>query len=163
MKTLLFMACAIFSYASLAAQNVKNFELKDIENNLRNYNELKGEKLTLIDFWATWCKPCNKAIPGLNKIYDSFKPKGVEIIGINCDGPRSISKVGPLSKSLNIQYPVLIDINSEIKTELNIIAMPTLVIVDANGKIVWIHEGFVDGDTEIIIEEIEKLLNAEKT
>ena len=161
MKTLLFMACAIFSYFGLSAQNVKNFELKDIENNLRNYNELKGEKLTLIDFWATWCKPCNKAIPELNKIYDSFKPKGVEIIGINCDGPRSVSKVGPLSKSLNIQYPVLIDINSEIKTELNIIALPTLIIVDTNGKTVWIHEGFVDGDAEIIIEELEKLLNAE--
>jgi thiol-disulfide isomerase/thioredoxin len=154
------MACAIFSFTSLSAQNVKNFELKDIENNIRNYNELKGEKLTLIDFWATWCKPCNKAIPELNKIYEIFKKQGVEIIGINCDGPRSISKVAPLSKSLKIQYPVLIDINSEIKTELNILALPTLLIVDANNKVVWIHEGFVSGDTEIIIAEIEKLLKA---
>jgi thiol-disulfide isomerase/thioredoxin len=160
MKTILIMACAIFSFTSLSAQNVKNFELKDIENNIRNYNQLKGEKLTLIDFWATWCKPCNKAIPELNKIYDIFKKQGVEIIGINCDGPRSISKVAPLSKSLKIQYPVLIDINSEIKTELNILALPTLLIVDANNKVVWIHEGFVSGDTEIIIAEIEKLLKA---
>lgn len=158
MKTILIMACAIFSFTSLSAQNVKNFELKDIENNIRNYNQLKGEKLTLIDFWATWCKPCNKAIPELNKIYDIFKKQGVEIIGINCDGPRSISKVAPLSKSLKIQYPVLIDINSEIKTELNILALPTLLIVDANDKVVWIHEGFVSGDTEIIIAEIEKFL-----
>jgi alkyl hydroperoxide reductase subunit AhpC len=102
--------------------------------------------------------PCNKAIPELNKIYDIFKSQGVEIIGINCDGPRSVSKVAPLSKSLQIQYPVLIDINSEIKTELNILAFPTLLIVDANNKVVWIHEGFVSGDTEIIIAEIEKLL-----
>jgi thiol-disulfide isomerase/thioredoxin len=160
MKTILIMACAIFSYISLSAQNVKNFELKDIENNTRNYIELKGEKLTLIDFWATWCKPCNKAIPELNIIYDLFKTKGVEIIGINCDGPRSVSKVAPFSKSLKIKYPVLIDINSEIKTELNIMAFPTLLIVDANDKVVWTHEGFVSGDTQIIIEEIEKLLKA---
>jgi thiol-disulfide isomerase/thioredoxin len=160
MKTILFMACAIFAYIGLSAQNVKNFELKDIENNTRNYIELKGEKLTLIDFWATWCKPCNKAIPELNKIYGLFKTQGVEIIGINCDGPRSVSKVAPLSKSLKIQYPVLIDINSEIKTELNILAFPTLLIVDANDKVVWIHEGFVSGDTEIIIAEIEELLKA---
>ena len=158
MKTILIMACAIFSTISLSAQNVKNFELKDIENNIRNYNELKGEKLTLIDFWATWCKPCNKAIPELNKIYDLFKTQGVEIIGINCDGPRSVSKVAPFSKSLKIQYPVLIDINSELKSELNILAFPTLLIVDANDKVVWIHEGFVSGDTEVIIAEIEKLL-----
>lgn len=152
------MACAIFSYTSLSAQNVKNFQLKDIENSIRNYNELKGEKLTLIDFWATWCKPCIKAIPELNKIYYSFKTQGVEIIGINCDGPRSVSKVAPFSKSLKIQYPVLVDINSEIKSDLNILALPTLLIVDANDKVVWIHEGFVSGDAEIIKAEIEKLL-----
>ena len=152
------MACAIFSYTSLSAQNVKDFELKDIENNIRSYNELKGEKLTLIDFWATWCAPCHKAIPELNKIYDVYKTKGVEMIGINVDGPRSLSKVAPLSKSLRIQYPVLLDINSEITTELNIMAFPTLLIVDAKDKVVWIHEGFVNGDAEIIKEEIEKLL-----
>ena len=107
MKTILMMACAIFSYTSLSAQNVKNFELKDLENNIKSFQELKGEKLTLIDFWATWCKPCNKAIPELNKIYDTFQSQGVEIIGINCDGPRSVSKVVPLSKALKIQYPIL--------------------------------------------------------
>ncbi len=160
MKIVSFLVFALFSQVGLTAQTVNNFEYKDIENNTRNYNELKGEKLTLIDFWATWCKPCNKAIPELNKIYELYKNKGVEIIGINCDGPRSISKVAPLSKSLQIQYPVLIDINSELKTELNIVGLPTLVIVNSNGKIVWIHEGFVSGDTEIIITEIEKYLNA---
>jgi len=158
MKILVVMACTLFTYYGLTAQNVSNFEYKDLENNTRSYNELKGEKLTLIDFWATWCKPCNKAIPELNKIYELYKNKGVEIIGINCDGPRSVSKVAPLSKSLQIQYPVLIDINSELKTELNILAFPTLIIVNSKGKIVWIHEGFVSGDTEIIISEIEKQL-----
>jgi thiol-disulfide isomerase/thioredoxin len=157
-STLIIMACAIFSYTISSAQNVRNFELKDIENNHRSYNELKGEKLTLIDFWATWCGPCIKAIPELNKIYDIFKSQGVEVIGINCDGPRSVSKVAPFSKSLNIKYPVLIDINSDIRNKLNILAFPTLIIVDANNKVVWIHEGFVSGDTEIIIAEIEKLL-----
>jgi len=158
MKALLILACALLSYSGITAQSIKDFEYKDLENNTRSYSELKGEKLTLIDFWATWCKPCNKAIPELNKIYDLYKSKGVEIIGINCDGPRSVSKVAPLSKSLQIQYPVLLDINSELKTELNILAFPTLIIVDSNGKIVWIHEGFVSGDTEIIISEIEKHL-----
>jgi len=158
MKTVLIMACTLFTYYGLSAQNVSNFEYKDLKNNTRSFNELKGENLTLIDFWATWCKPCNKAIPELNKIYDLYKNKGVEIIGINCDGPRSVSKVAPLSKSLQIQYPVLLDMNSELKAELNILAFPTLIIVNSKGNIVWIHEGFVSGDTEIIISEIEKHL-----
>ena len=142
----------------LNAQNIRNFELKDLENNIRSFNELKGEKLTLIDFWATWCKPCKKSLPELNKIYELYKIKGVEVIGVNCDGPRSISKVFPFSKSLQIKYPMLVDINSELKNDLNLIAFPSLIIVNSKGKVIWIHEGFASGDTEVIIAEIEKNL-----
>ena len=139
---------------------VVDFELKDLKNNIRNYSELKGEKLTLIDFWATWCKPCKKAIPELNSIYNAYKEKGVEIIGVNCDGPRSISKVIPLSRSLNIQYPVLIDIDTALKNELNIFQFPTLIMVNPSGEIIWIHEGFVSGDAAVIRKELDKQLKS---
>jgi len=139
-------------------QQVKNFRLNDLDNTSRSFTELKGERLTIIDFWATWCKPCNKAIPELNKIYDSYKDKGVQIIGINCDGPRSINKVAPLASALQIKYHVLTDIDSEVMKDLNINAFPTLIIVNSQGKIVWLHEGFNSGDEKTIIEEIEKNL-----
>lgn len=157
MKAIIVICLIMFS-PGINAQVVKNFQLKNLENQLKSFSELKGEKLTLIDFWATWCKPCNKAIPELNKIYSMYKDKGVEIIGINCDGPRSISKVAPLANSLQIKYPVLIDIDAEIMNDLNLMAYPTLLIVDGNGKILWVHEGYVTGDTELIIAEIEKNL-----
>ena len=144
----------------LNAQAVRNFELKDLENNNRSFNDLKGDNLTLLDFWATWCSPCKKAIPELNKIYKSYKDLGVEIIGINGDGPRSISKVKPFAKALQIKYPVLIDMNSELKSELNLVSFPSLVIVNSEGKIIWIHEGFTSGDDEIIEATIEKFLSA---
>ena len=159
MKSVLILAITLFS-CGLQAQIVSDFKLKDLENNNKSFSELKGEKLTLIDFWATWCKPCVNAIPELNEIYEAYKDKGVSLIGINCDGPRSVAKVGPVSKSLQIKYRVLLDINSEIKTELNLMAFPTLLIVNTAGKIVWIHEGFVKGDSEEIIKEIEKQLKA---
>jgi thiol-disulfide isomerase/thioredoxin len=143
----------------LQAQTVKNFNLKDTQNTSRSFEELKGEKLTIIDFWATWCKPCLKAIPELNTIYDQFKDKGVAVISINCDGPRSVAKVGPMSKSLKMNYPVLLDIDSTVKTQLNLAAFPTLILVDSKGKIVWIHEGFVSGDEKEIIAQIEKYSN----
>ena len=157
MKYLTILLITIFS-CSLNAQTVRDFTLKDLENDNKSFSELKGERLTLIDFWATWCKPCIKGIPDLNLIYDTYKDRGVSFIGINCDGPRSVAKVKPVSKSLQIKYPVLLDINSDIKNELNLMAFPTLIIVNASGKIVWIHEGFVSGDSEEIIAEIEKLL-----
>ena len=153
---LAFVFCII---SQLQAQNIKNFNLKDTQNTNHSFEELKGEKLTVIDFWATWCKPCLKAIPELNTIYDQFKDKGVSIISINCDGPRSVAKVGPMSKSLKINYPVLLDIDSTVKTQLNLAAFPTLILVDSKGKIVWIHEGFVSGDEKEITAQIEKYSN----
>lgn len=153
---LVFVFCFI---NQIQAQTVKNFNLKDTQNTNRSYEELKGEKLTVIDFWATWCKPCLKAIPELNTIFNQYKDKGVSFIGINCDGPRSVAKVGPMSKSLQIEYPVLLDIDSTVKTQLNLSAFPTLIIVNSKGKIVWLHEGFVSGDEKEIIAQIEKYSN----
>lgn len=158
MKTHIIIIGLMLSTTLAYTQKVSNFELKDIDNKSRTFNELKGEKLTLIDFWATWCKPCTKAIPELNKIYEMYRDKGVEIIGINGDGPRSVSKVAPVSKALQIKYPVLIDLNASVKADLNVIVFPTLLIVNTEGNVVWVHEGFVTGDTEVIIAEIDKLL-----
>jgi thiol-disulfide isomerase/thioredoxin len=158
MKTYIIIIGLMLSTTLAYTQKVSNFELKDIDNKSRTFNELKGKKLTLIDFWATWCKPCTKAIPELNKIYEMYRDKGVEIIGINGDGPRSVSKVAPVSKALKIKYPVLIDLNASVKADLNVIVFPTLLIVNTEGNVVWVHEGFVTGDTEVIIAEIEKYL-----
>lgn len=163
MKVLLIVISFIaISEFDLSAQQVRNFTLNDLNNKQRSFNELKGEKLTIIDFWATWCKPCNKAIPELNKIYTEYKNKGVNVIGINCDGPRSIAKVAPLSKTLQIEYPVLIDMNIQLMAELNLSAYPTLIIANSSGKIVWIHEGFVPGDELVISAEIDKQLAKQK-
>jgi thiol-disulfide isomerase/thioredoxin len=160
MKTL-FLTFLIYCSIQLQAQTVKDFSLKDIQNTSQSFENLKGEKLTVIDFWATWCKPCMKAIPELNILYKEFKEKGVSFISINCDGPRSIAKVGPVSKSLQIEYPVLLDIDSTVKTQLNLSAFPTLILVNSKGKIVWIHEGYVSGDEKEIKAQIEKFSNEE--
>jgi thiol-disulfide isomerase/thioredoxin len=160
MKTL-FLSILICCALQLKAQTVKDFSLKDIQNTNQTFSKLKGEKLTVIDFWATWCKPCMKAIPELNVLYKEFKEKGVSFISINCDGPRSIAKAGPVSQSLQIEYPVLLDIDSTVKTQLNLSAFPSLILVNTKGKIVWIHEGFVSGDEKEIKEQIEKYRNEE--
>ena len=155
---ILALAFAFFSVYGAYAQQVRNFVLNDLQNKSRSFDELKGEKLTLIDFWATWCKPCIKAIPELNKLYRNYSSKGVNLIGINCDGPRSIAKVAPMTKTLQIEYPVLLDMNTQLMNELNLSAYPTLLIVNSTGKVVWVHEGYVPGDEAVIEKEIERQL-----
>lgn len=146
-----------FSASNIVAQ-IPYFELKDLNNNYVTYEQVKGEKLTVIDFWATWCQPCLRSIPELIKLSDAFEEQGVKFIGISVDGPRNQSKLKPFVTSIGVKYTILRDINGEIMSELNVTAVPTLIIYDGNGKQVFIHEGFRPGDERIIKQELEKLL-----
>lgn len=134
------------------------FRLRDMDNQWREYGELKGRNLTLIDFWATWCQPCVKSMPMLNEISEEYESQGVSFIGISIDGPRSQSKIVPFTQSMGISYPILKDMNSQLMSELGVSAVPTLLIYDAGGELVYFHEGFRPGDEGIIRKEIEKQL-----
>ncbi len=136
------------------SQKVNDFELENTSGDLVSYSEIKGSKLTVIDFWATWCKPCVKAMPKLNTMFQKYEDQGLAVIGISCDGPRSISKVAPLISSLQIDYPVLKDIDCEIMDQYQFQAFPTLIILDDKDEIVWVHEGFSAGDETIIEQAI---------
>ncbi len=102
MKYKIIMVIMIFAVQLSFGAKVHDFKLKDIENKRRSYSELKGDNLTIIDFWATWCKPCVRSIPKLVELYEEFSGQGVEIIGINVDSPRNAQKVKPTARSLGI-------------------------------------------------------------
>ena len=158
MKLYTLFFCLIFGASSLSAQQLPEFSIKDIKNSFRTFEDLKGEELTLFDFWATWCKPCRKAIPELNKIYADYRDMGVQVVGVNCDGPRSQAKVAPMARSLQIKYPVLLDINSDLMNEMNLANFPTLIAVNNEGEVVYVHEGFALGDEVEIRNAIEDLI-----
>lgn len=152
-------ACLCLVFASeLFSQQVDDFSLESVDNELLSLDEIKGEHLTIIDFWATWCKPCTKAMPKLNDLYNKYQDQGVSMIGISCDGPRSISKVGLVSSSLSIDYHILKDIDCDVMKTHQFQAFPTLIILDENNEIVWVHEGFLAGDEDIIDEAISSRL-----
>ena len=139
-------------------QQIPNFQLEDIDNNTIHFNELKGSKLTIIDFWATWCKPCVMSIPELVKIQEEYKNKGVNIVGVSTDGPRSVSKVAPLTKQLHVNYPILLDFNNEVTRDMNVTSFPTLLIVNEENKVVYFHEGFTHGDEVEIRKFLDQIL-----
>jgi thiol-disulfide isomerase/thioredoxin len=163
MKFKAFVLLVFLSIQFVYASKVHDFKLKDTENKRVSYSELKGEKITIIDFWATWCKPCIRSIPKLVELYENYVDQGVQVIGISVDSPRNAQKVKPFSKSLGISYPVLLDINSEVMTKLNVTLLPTLLLVNKQDEIVLIHQGYRPGDEQFIAEEIEKILKNDES
>jgi len=141
---------------------IYDFTLKDLNQKSVSISDIQGENLTVIDFWATWCQPCIRSLPKLVEMSKELETKGVRFVGVSIDSPRNISKVKPFASSMGITYPVLVDPSGELMGELNVLAVPTLLIVDNDLNIVYTHEGFNAGDEVDIREEIEKLL-AENT
>lgn len=141
------------------AQTIMNYSLNNTEGEEIQISDISGEKLTVLDFWATWCKPCVQAIPHIIKLSDEFKEDGVRFIGINTDSPRNSSKIKPFAFSKGINYPILLDSDQELMNDLFVDFLPTILIYDENGELLFTHRGYVPGDEKIIKNEIIKLLD----
>jgi len=146
---------------SAISQSNFNYTLNDVEGNEVDLANIRGTNLTVLDFWASWCKPCLKAIPKLIELSKKYESSNVNFIGINEDSPRNISKVAPLANSLGINYPVLLDSDQELMNDFLVNTLPTLIILGKNGKVVFTHIGYSNGDEILIEETINKLLNEE--
>lgn len=154
---LFFLALFLGVFISVNAQ-VPDFQLPDVDGNTISFSDIKGGKVTLIDFWATWCQPCVRSIPKLIEISKEYSGKGVQVIGINVDSPRNTSKIRPFVASKGITYPVLLDSNGELMSMLGLTALPTLLIVDWNNKIVSTRAGFLPGEEKDIRKQIDSLI-----
>jgi len=158
---LVFILCVFFNN-TLSAQDIFSYNLTNLEGENIEISDIKGEDLTILDFWASWCKPCIKSIPKLIELSEKFKDSGVIFIGINEDSPRNSSKVKPFAHSLGITYPVLLDSDQELMNELLVNSLPTLIIINKKGEVVYTHIGYSSGDKVLLEEVINKLLHEKK-
>ena len=135
--------------------------LKDINGVAVRLDTLSnGGKPIIIDFFATWCKPCNRELSAISEVYDEWQSEtGVRLIAVSIDQAHHINKVKPLVDQLGWPYEVLLDSNSELKRALGVQLIPYTLVVDGKGKIVYKHSGYVDGEEDELIEEVKKALS----
>ncbi len=156
--TLILILSSLAFASGSSSEKIPNFRLDDLNGRSTLFSELQGEQLTVIDFWATWCGPCLNSLPDLANLSKEFSDQGVAFVGVNVDSPRNLAKVKPFAKSIGIPYPVLLDLNSEVMGQLNVTAMPTLLIVNSEREILFLHEGYRPGDDELVREKLDQLL-----
>ena len=101
------------------------------------FNDLiKGKKYLYIDFWASWCAPCRKEIPNVKANYEKYKDKGFEVVGISIDTNKAAWQKACEKEQL--QWPSFLD--KDVANLFKVRAVPTIYIVDANGKIVAMND-----------------------
>ncbi|MBM55604.1 MAG: alkyl hydroperoxide reductase [Euryarchaeota archaeon] len=145
---------------SVIAQNVASVNLKNLEGMTVNPSDLVGKgHPTVICFWATWCSPCKRELNNYMDYYVDWQDEtGVEIIAVSIDDSRSMSRVAPFVTSSGWEYEVLLDPGRDFARAMQVINVPHTFLVDGEGKVVWTHNNYSEGDEEELYEELLKLV-----
>ena len=131
-----------------------NFQLPTLDGDELSLISLRGQ-VVLVDFWATWCGPCRQKMPALQRLYEEFAGRGVEIVAISVDAQSE--KVAPYARSEGLTFPILLGSVTE-QVRYRVTGLPTLFVVDQSGVIRYQHVGYVPGSEAALAEEIEALL-----
>jgi peroxiredoxin len=129
-----------------AARANLDFTLKDLAGREVRLSDYKG-KVLLLDFWATWCGPCRIEIPGFVEMYDKYKSRGFEVVGIVVLD--EFRNAGPFAQQFKMNYPVL---NGDGRDDIEeaygpLFALPTTFIIDRDGWICHKHIGLTARET----------------
>ena len=132
---------------------MSEFSLENINGEMISIEEFKGKK-TLINFWATWCRPCRKEMPMLNGVYLSENPSEFSVVGIAIDKPE---KVVQFVAELGIDFPIMIgqsnayDIMKELGNEA--LTLPYTILIDDTDEVIW------SKNTELKHSDMDEVLN----
>ncbi len=168
MKKILLITAAVFTLCSAFitsdGDKIPSATLKKLDGTKVNSSTFSNNgKPIVISFWATWCKPCKKELDAIAETYaDWQKETGVKLIAISIDDARSSGKVVTDVKTKGWEYEVYLDENSDFKRAMNVNNVPHTFLVDGNGKIVWSHNSYSEGDEDKLYENIQALVKGEK-
>jgi len=151
----LFLSCSRTEKATVGS--APSFVLSTIKKDRLNLNDYRG-KVVVLEFFASWCPPCQMAVPELKSLYEQYRGKGFVVLAIAMDdGPTALSAVKSFVNEYGIPYPVMID-DGKVSRQYQVISIPTSVIIDKVGNIRYTHIGLVPDLASTLSKEIQTLL-----
>jgi len=136
-------------------ETAPDFSISDLSNRVVTLAGYRGQKVVLLDFWATWCGPCRMAMVGLDELQKKFQDRGLEILSVNQGEPAD--QVAQFMQRKHYGFHVVLDKDGAVSAEYGVQAIPTLVLVDTNGVIQWLQVGY-SPDEAPLEKAIEGLL-----
>ena len=159
-KGLFILAMLLFAAVESVNAQLPSFKLKTIEGKTIDTQTLSNDgKPFIIDFFATWCKPCNRELTAISEVYDEWqKETGVKLYAVSIDKAQNANKVKPLVNQHGWEYEVILDPNSEFRKSFGGEMIPFVVICDGDGKVVYKHNGYTEGAEQELIEKVRELV-----
>lgn len=126
----------------MLAERLVGYEAPSLDGSTFRVSDHKG-KVVLINAWATWCGPCRYEIPELKRLHQEYADDGLVIVGVSVDMGGAEPAVRQFVKVNAIGYPIVLDPQSRVTAMLRTTSIPTSVMLDRNGNVVWRHIGIV--------------------
>jgi peroxiredoxin len=159
------VACACLLYAhfsgpasaatGLSGMEAPDFVLKSVTGENLRLSEHRGD-VVLVSFWATWCGDCRAQLTALNEWYDTYANAGFRLLAISLDRERA--DVRETAESLGLDYSVLHDADLEVSQLYGVNEMPVAVLVDRDGIVRDVIEGFKRTQEQAILDRVRDLL-----
>ena len=149
----------IFSQFLWSQDISPNFSLKKINGRSVKIGEYLKDGPVLINFWATWCAPCKKEMVFLDEIEKEYKKEGFSVLSVSIDNQKSLSQVRSYVRVNNYSFDVFLDPNMQVFKKMNGNLMPTNILLDQKGNIIWRHYGYLPGDEKNMNLQIRSALN----
>ncbi|MCM3717431.1 peroxiredoxin family protein [Fictibacillus phosphorivorans] len=132
-----------------------DFKLNTLEGKQILLKEYRGKKV-ILNFWATWCPPCRKEMPEMQKFYKEYKQKDVEILAVNLEySETKPEKIRDFVKEYKLEFPIPLDEKNTIGKQFRAVSIPTSYFIDEEGTITHMHVGPMD--YTLMEEEIMKM------
>ena len=109
-----------------------DFSVKNLQGRELSSADLRG-KVVLIDFWATWCQPCKKEMPGYQKLLDTYGSRGFAVVGLKSDIMRDAEDPTKFAKQMGVRYPLAVASADIVKKFGGIEGLPTTLLYDRQG------------------------------
>lgn len=141
------------------ATGLPDFELSDTDGAPVRLSDFVGKEVVYIDFWATWCGPCQAELPQLQSLYERYRAKGFVVLGVAMDDTSTSGAVASVARKDGLTFPVLLDAQSRAVSLFNPgKTAPYGLLIDRTGRIVEQRGGFTPGDERTLEAEIQKSL-----
>lgn len=145
---------------SVAAGKVATeFKLRDLGGHEVSLSSMRG-KVVFLNLWATWCEPCRREMPSIEKLYEKFgKDKSFVILAVSEDSDGSTA-VAPYVKQSGYKFEILLDPRNDVGEAYNVSGIPETFVIDRDGRIVAHHLGPYDWANPDIRDALQELINS---
>jgi peroxiredoxin len=146
-------SCAVAAVAPTVM--APDFTLHTLSGANLRLQEQRG-RVVMVNFWATWCSPCRQEMPQLNRLYEKYRASGFVLLGVNVD--EDTRHAADVATKLGLKFPVLLDTDKAVSRAYDLNTMPSTILIDRDGRVRYLHRGYLVGDEELYDKQIRDLL-----